>query len=368
MEGRLGVAASPTPAEAQLALRLRQLREDTHLTQAQMAALFSTEYKVGAASISSWENMRTPASPPQSRLEPYARLVATSRRPGDKAELPSRAELSEAEEEQRQGLLADLVRLWDAARGSQEQEAATAATYRSWFFDDEGPVAIICPEAPPEARGPLVDAQNPNYTHLQAYADLDALVELFGHIRAENDALFPVTFKLAGKVAADDLSGHLVLLGGVAWNDLTRHLLRSLRRLPVRQFESPDVATGEIFAVGRDADEQRFEPEWAPDDPKELVEDVGLLARVRNPYNSSRTLTLCNGIHSRGVLGAVRALTDVRVRDANESYLAERFGAEEYAILMRVPVFQGEALSPDLRNPETRLYEWSAKTAERGNR
>ena len=213
-----------------------------------------------------------------------------------------------------------------------------------------------------------MDAQNPNYTHLQAYADLDALVELFGHIRAENDPLFPVSFKLASKVTADDLSGHLVLLGGVAWNDLTRHLLRSLTRLPVRQIESPDLTTGEIFAVGQDANEQRFEPEWAPDDPKELVEDVGLLARVRNPYNSSRTLTLCNGIHSRGVLGAVRALTDVRVRDANESYLAERFGADEYAILMRVPVFQGEALSPDLRNPESRLYEWPPAVAERGNR
>ena len=362
------MAASPTPAEAQLALRLRQLREDTRLTQAQIAAVFSTEFKVGAASISSWENMRVPASPPQSRLEPYARLVATSHRSGEKTRLPTRAELSEAEEEQRQSLLAELERLWESARGSQEQEAAAAVTFRSWFFDDEGPVAIICPAAPEEARGPLVDVQNPNYTHLHGYADLDALVELFGHIRAENDALFPVSFKLASKVTADDLSGHLVLLGGVAWNDLTRHLLRSLRRLPVRQFESVDVKTGEIFAVGHDTKEQKFEPEWASDDPKELVEDVGLLARVRNPYNSSRTLTLCNGIHSRGVLGAVRALTDARVRDANESYLAERFGTDEYAILMRVPVFQGEALSPDLRNPESRLYEWTPKAPERGSR
>ena len=361
------MATSPTPAEAQLALKLRQMREDTHLTQAQTAALFSTEDKVGAASISSWENVRTPASPPQSRLEPYARLVATSRRPGDKTHLPTRAELTEAEQEHHRRLMADLERLWEAARGSQEQEAAAAATYRSWFFDDDGPVAIICPDAPPGAKGPLADAQNPNYTSTHAYADLDALIELFGHIRAENDALFPVGFKLAGAVKADDLSGHLVLLGGVAWNDLTRHLLRVLIRLPVRQFESPDLASGEIFAVGRDASEQRFEPEWAPDDPKELVEDVGLLARMRNPYNSNRTLTLCNGIHSRGVLGAVRALTDVRVRDANESYLAERFGTDEYAILMRVPVFQGEALSPDLRNPESRLYEWPPAAAERGS-
>jgi transcriptional regulator with XRE-family HTH domain len=358
------VAQSPTPAEAQLALRLRQLREGTHLTQAQTAALLSTESKVGAASISSWENMRTPASPPQSRLEPYARMAATNRRTGDKTRLPTRSELTEAEKEHYQRVLLDLERLWEAARGSQEQEAAAAATYRSWFFDDDGPVAIICPDAPPEARGPLADAQNPNYTSAHAYADLDSLIELFGHIRAENDALFPVSYKLAGDVKADDLSGHLVLLGGVAWNDLTRHLLRSLIRLPVRQFESPNLPSGEIFAAGGDTNEQRFEPEWAPDNPKELVEDVGLLARMRNPYNSSRTLTLCNGIHSRGVLGAVRALTDVRVRDANESYLAERFGADEYAILMRVPVFQGEAMSPDLRNPESRLYEWPPRGSE----
>ena len=362
------MAASPTPAEAQLALRLRQLREDAQLTQAQTAALFSTESKVGAASISSWENMRTPASPPQSRLEPYARLVVTRRRPGDRDRLPAKTELTEAEEEQYKRLLTDLERLWEAARGSQEQEATAAATYRSWFFDDDGPVSIICPEAPPEARGPLVNAQNPNYTHLQSYADIDALIELFGHIRAENDALFPVNFKLASEVRADDLSGHLVLLGGVAWNDLTRHLLRSLTRLPVRQFESADLTTAKSSPWATRTNEQRFEPEWAPDDPKELVEDVGLLARVRNPYNSSRTLTLCNGIHSRGVLGAVRALTDVRVRDTNESYLAERFGTDEYAILMRVPVFQGEALSPDLRNPESRLYEWPLEAAERGSR
>jgi transcriptional regulator with XRE-family HTH domain len=342
-----------------LALRLRQLREGTHLTQAQMAALLSTEGKVGAASISSWENMRTPASPPQSRLEAYTRLVVTSRRSEDKGQLLKLADLTEAERRNHDELLANLERLWESARGSQEQEeAAAAATYRSWFFDDDGPVAIICPRAPLPAQGPLVDPEDPNYTRAHAYADLDALIELFGHIRAENDAVFPVGFKLAAEVKADDLSGHLVLLGGVAWNQLTKHLLRSLTRLPVRQIEIPELTTGEIFAVGRGAEETRFEPEWAPDDPKELVEDVGLLARVRNPYNSSRTLTLCNGIHSRGVLGAVRALTDVRIRDANESYLAERFGGTEYAILMRVPVFQGEASSPDLRNPDNRLYEW----------
>jgi transcriptional regulator with XRE-family HTH domain len=354
------MAASPTPAEAQLALRLRQLREGIGLTQAEMAKLLSTEIRVGAASISSWENLRTSALPPQTRLEPYARLLVTHRRSGERGKLTSEDELNTTETEERDRLLADLDGLWENARGSQEQEAA-AAILRSWFFDDEGPVAIICPEAPLQARGPLGDPTDPNYTQAHAFADLDALVELFGHIRAENNSDYKVNFKLASEVRADDLSGHLVLLGGVAWNSLTRHLLRTLTRLPVRQIEVPELSTGEIFAVGHGKDERRFEPEWAPDDEKELVEDVGLLARVANPYNSNRTLTLCNGIHSRGVLGAVRALTDVRVREANEAFLAERF-TDEYAVLMRVPVYQGEALSPDLRNPDSRLYEWPARS------
>ena len=74
-----------------------------------------------------------------------------------------------------------------------------------------------------------------------------------------------------------------------------------------------------------------------------------------NPFQSSRTLTICNGIHSRGVLGAVRCLTDERVRDANERYLAERFTGGRFALLVRVPVVTNETLSPDLQNRSTRL-------------
>ena len=41
-------------------------------------------------------------------------------------------------------------------------------------------------------------------------------------------------------------------------------------------------------------------------EPGVLLEDVAMLARLPNPFNALRTLTYCNGIHSRGVLGAVR--------------------------------------------------------------
>jgi transcriptional regulator with XRE-family HTH domain len=356
--------AAPAPAEVHLALRLRRLREDARLTQSQLAAIFSTENKVGAASISSWENLRRPAALPESRLEPYARLFAIPPGPGDAYLLVPEGALTNDQVASRDTLHRELRGLWEDARGGPAMsEAARISTYRSWFFDDEGPAVIVAPDIPATAQGPLANPADPNYTELYGFADLDALIELHGHIRAENEPTFQVTFKRASTVEVDDLSGHLVLLGGIAWNDLTRHLLRLLTRLPVRQMEVPGLETGEVFAVGHGADERRFEPQWSPVNPGELDADVGLLARLTNPYNSSRTLTICNGVHSRGVLGAVRALTDARIRDANESYLAERFPKGEFAVLMRVPVVMGKAVSPDLRNPDSILYEWPQREA-----
>jgi hypothetical protein len=90
----------------------------------------------------------------------------------------------------------------------------------------------------------------------------------------------------------------------------------------------------------------------------ELEEDVGLLARVPNPLNSSRSLTICNGIHSRGVYGAVRTLTDTNLRDSNERYIAANFGKSSFAILMSVKVVQNKASTPDFSGGRDVLYQW----------
>jgi hypothetical protein len=196
------------------------------------------------------------------------------------------------------------------------------------------------------------------------------LIEIYGHLRAANPTL-DVFHRITGDVRSDDLSAHVVLLGGIAWNAVTRRFQEAIGRVPITQIVDPEFETGEIFEVGDD----RFYPEWEdapgrdkeaePDAPeKVLSEDVGFLARLPNPFNISRTLTICNGIHSRGVYGSVRCLTDARVRDANEEYLSERFPGGIFALLLRVPVVGGEALSPDLQNPQARLYEWAPTEGE----
>ena len=107
------------------------------------------------------------------------------------------------------------------------------ALRRSWYFSDSGPVTLICAQLPDSETGSLADPNDPNYTELLSYADLDALVELHGHIRAENFAM-GVFFKLWSNVVPDDLSGHVVLLGGIAWNDMTQRL-SEMTSQPVRQ-------------------------------------------------------------------------------------------------------------------------------------
>jgi hypothetical protein len=151
-----------------------------------------------------------------------------------------------------------------------------------------------------------------------------------------------------------------MLLGGVGWNKVTRRFQSAISQVPITQTAVDDLETGEIFRVVDGAKPRDFHPVYEDlGEGKELIADVGYIARLRNPFKINRTLTICNGIHSRGVFGAVRCLTDASVRDENEKYLANRFPDEEFAILVRVPVVTNETLSPDLQDPGARLYEWS---------
>jgi hypothetical protein len=232
-------------------------------------------------------------------------------------------------------------------------DAVTAR--RSWHFSDPGPITLICARLPEKETAPLANPLDPNYTELLSYADLDALIELYGHIRAENPTM-EVSYEVSSKVVNDDMSSHVVILGGIGWNDKTRRL-SEMTSLPIRQIEDPEIRTGEIFVLERNGSEERFLPKW--EDDGTLVEDVGLIARTPNPLNSSRSLTICNGIHSRGVLGAVRSLTDARLRDSNERYIVENFAdPSNFAILMRVPVISGQAMTPDFHATDCVLYQW----------
>ena len=336
-----------------LAHTLRDLREsawpDQVLTQAQLAAVLSSEGgRVASATLSSWESTTNPKTPPPARISTYARFFCTPRSLEGEPHLIPENQLTSDELQRFHELESDLTEL-----------ASERRARRSFQFE-AGPVIVICSTAPLEERGPLANAQDPNFAKAQQYGDLDALIELYGHLRAENPAL-DVFHRQTDNVVSDDLSSHVVLLGGVGWNEVTLYFQDAISQVPITQIAVDDVKGGDIFVVETPDGEKPFYPEYKDlgDDKKLLIADVGYLARLRHPFNVSRTLTICNGIFSRGVFGAVRCLTDARFREQNERYLAERFPDGEFAILVRVPVVTNETVSPDLQNPKSRLYEWA---------
>ncbi len=335
-----------------LAGELRRLRESaaSNLTQSDLAEALSTEGRVASATLSSWESTTSPKTPSAARLSAYARFFCSPRSLEGTPHLIPEDQLTAVEVDRFRELKEHLL---DLASPDERKPS------RSFQFD-AGPVVIICPTMPYPLQGELAKEQNPNFTRLRRYGDLDALFELYGHLRAENSTL-DVFHRLDSEVVSDDLSCHVILLGGVGWNRVTRRFQSAVRQVPVTQIEVPELETGEIFTVASpDGNETRFYPEY--DDlgyGQEFVADVGFIARLRNPFRINRTLTICNGIHSRGVYGAVRCLTDHWVQADNEKYLADRYPHGEFAVLFRVPVVNNEVASPDLLDPAARLFEWA---------
>jgi hypothetical protein len=351
----------PAPPALELALRLRFLRTDhwadARLTQSALAKALGEDTPLSPATVASWESRTAPKLPPRERVLAYAQFFATSRSLGPEPALVPVGDLTPEEQAAYKALREELLRLHAAARGGAAAEAFFVAR-RSWHFSDSGPLTLVCAQLPKPEASPLADPDNANYTQLLGFGDLDAMVELHGHVRAENPGM-DVFYKAAPDVKADDLSGHVAIIGGIAWNDVMRRLI-DLSRLPVRQEEDPAIRTGEIFLTQADGEQRKYRPQLSAATGK-LMEDVGLLVRMPNPLNSNRTLTMCNGIHSRGVLGAVRALTDARLRESNEQYIARNFPESRFGILMRVQVIEGETLTPDFNTEGTALYQWPLK-------
>ncbi len=349
--------ASRSPASLPLAQRLRELREqcwaEMRLTQAQLASAFGD---VAPATVASWENTGTPKPPPPERLHIYARFFCTRRSiEGEEPHVLPFEDLTGDEKSACRALEAELTALRGQAKKASGSLGEVAR--KSWHFTDSGPLTIICAQLPKEKTGDFADPADPNYTQLQSFADLDALMELHGHVRAENPAM-GVFFKASPAAAPDDLSGHVVLLGGIIWSDITQRL-SEMTSLPVRQITDPRFTTGDIFEADIGNRKQTFLPNWQDEARKILKEDIGLLARAPNPLNTNRSLIICNGVHSRGVLGAVRSLTDAKLRDSNEQYISRNFAdTDSYAILMRVQVIGSQAMTPDFNAPGCVLYRW----------
>ena len=361
-----------------LARRLRALRvEHPDFTQSLLASVLGGLRPLSTALISSWESAHNPRIPPIPRLKAYAALFSVGRSfEHGEPRLIQPAQLTPEEHAAASELERELLALRAAAVGSvnvtpppgRPDEVATARldlvieslATGPWRFEDGNAITIVCSQWPADklAQIPYTAIADPDYTRLLTFADLDSLVELYGHLRAANPAS-RIEFRAADHMETDDYTSHLVSLGGTDWNRVTRELLGELQ-LPVQVFADWDNSGDVYFQVDGPGDPARHAPRLESREGRNaLSEDVALFARGPNPYNDRRTVTICCGMYARGTYGVVRALTDPRFRDRNSLYLESRFArADTFCLLSRVRVVNGTTVTPNWTLEGSRLFEW----------
>jgi transcriptional regulator with XRE-family HTH domain len=350
-----------------LAERLRDLREHEFrkLTQKQLAHALGGSEPLSIATVSLWETAGSDRLPPPLRLRAYARLFCSSRAFASSTvpRLLKDDELTDAEREREIELYEELLDLRERAQSTDtatatSEQVAVEQQESLWRFPDEAAISIVCSDVPRTDRPAYADEGHLNYSRYARHADLDALIEVYGQVKADNPGNWIRI--LSPKYLVHDFAlNHLIIIGGAAVDDVAPWFAQGVS-LPTSHVSGDTYiftceVEGELreFASTRDADGN-------------LTHDVGFIARAPHNIVLGRTVTVLGGITSRGVHGAALAFSDPHVRDANLRYLAEAFpGTDTFCIVMHVPVRNEAALPPNLSNEDVRLYEWSVETGAR---
>jgi transcriptional regulator with XRE-family HTH domain len=352
----------PSIPARRLAERLRALRKQRHLAQKQLGEVLGGSEPISIATISLWEKPGSDRLPPPHRLEAYARLFCTSRSfESGGLRLLSAGELTEQERERETELYDELLALRERAQSTTIPATAKGPRSALWHFPDPIAVSIVCSDAkePP----PYAQASDLNYSRTARYADLDALITVFGQVKADNPPPRMVRILPVDRLVQDFALNHVILIGGAAASDAARSFAQDIP-LPIpREITDTDPVT-HLFSCSIGQETREFRS--LRDREGNLVQDVGLIARGPHPIIPGGTVTFLSGITSRGVHGAAQCFIDPHVRDTNEQYLENALGnAESFCILMSILVQNDVALPPNLWRENTRLYEWSAETGAR---
>lgn len=393
-------------AGTRLGTKLRRLRQralDRPVTQRQLCGALG----VSGALVGSWESGA--AIPPEERLRGYAHFFCTARSASEGAiRMIPVEELGPDERQRRVKLFDELNELREEAieETARPVPAFGALGGRFLYYGDGLPVTILCTplssrqlgyDEAGAADGSLPPAvqyatnpAHPNHVRNLANADVDALIELVGHLRAESPALSLRWFTYDRVTSPDQLAGHLVLFGGIDEQSTelpagSTEVVRQLRdRLPapvrlVWDGEGQEFDAEFVVAVDEDGEPttdpgrvravESYRPDFLRGDrgttdaqgrllvsgAPHLVSDLALIQRTPNPFTPDGTVTRFGGMFSRGTYGALRAFTDPRLRSRNERWLEAGLDERNFWMLIQVPIIAGTVMTPDLDRSSTVL-------------
>jgi hypothetical protein len=249
---------------------------------------------------------------------------------------------------------------WERVSNNDGEIRKPATRPAIWHFPDGSRITLVSYRLPPDRLPPSADINDLNYAPLSALADIDTVVDIYGAIRAYNP-MSQIDIIAAQDLNNQHLGDHLVLIGGLAWDSMNGWFSRIFQG-PIDAGDPFDH--GAIIVRGSDAGAESREFPYVLNG-SELVEDVGYFIYGKNPQAPERSLTICGGITARGVHGAALCFINKQMRESNEKYCMARFPeGSTFCVVMKVPIGNGNALTPDLTRKGNRLFEWCDSDAK----
>ena len=141
-------------------------------------------------------------------------------------------------------------------------ETAASLNTGPWRFRDGKTITLVCAQLPRDlsAADEYTDLNSPDYIQLYTFSELDALFELYGHLRAANPAN-QVDLRVADRLTPDEFTSHLVSLGGIDWNAATSTLLQDLQ-LPVARSPTGARAVRPMTSTSNRTMARSSAPSW----------------------------------------------------------------------------------------------------------
>jgi len=208
-------------------------------------------------------------------------------------------------------LVKELSRLIDSIISNQSYNAEYFTNL--WFSEGTEQLYIVSSSEGEKTR--FADLSEEDYIFLDNLGDRDAVLEtavlMARHYPKVKPQIFP----------ADDfyyrfVENDLIVIGGpgdaTEGNKVCADIMKT----------SGLVANYSADGLSLEFNGECLTPEY--DENGKVIKDVGYFAKIANPYNLGRTVILVHGMHTFGVLGAVRAMSDHTVAVSNhEAIMAE---------------------------------------------
>jgi len=213
---------------------------------------------------------------------------------------------------------------------------------RLWFPKNTNTIHVIGPKS--QAETEFAKKTSPNYAHFHRIGDKDAMWEILLLL----SRIYP--YADIKKYMADDfdvesglINDNLVIVGGPGGTDDKGNRICKLisERMNSSVTYSDDCESMQI------KNKNSFSA--LLDGKKSVKTDYGYFARIQNPFNSNSTVILVHGIHTFGVLGAVRAFSDNTNAKKNVEKVLDKLGLNPYfESWFPVDVMDGAVIPPKI--------------------